>query len=27
MNNMENSKEADDIQFEEKISEPVPPKT
>ena len=27
MNNMENSKEADDIQFEKKISEPVPPKT
>ena len=27
MNNMENSKESDDIQFEEKISEPTPPKT
>jgi len=25
MNNVENSKEADDIQFEEKISEPTPP--
>jgi len=25
MNNMENSKESDDIQFEEKISEPTPP--